>query len=238
LRDKLRALLELQLIDSRIEHLTAEAARLVNDPELATMRAELAAKESAAAALSESLKELARQIRWSEGEVKGLRENIRKQERKLYGGTIGNPKELASLQAKIEEIKANISRLEDQALELMMRVEETEPRSAAAEDAAAQAGAVVAEREAKNTALSEATRAELASLPARREQAASAVEPRLLADYNYVRPRRGGLAVVVITRGACPSCRMQVPAMLQSRIREGQEIVRCESCGCYLCWPE
>ncbi len=237
-REKLRALLALQKVDSRIDELNATVARLKDDPELAALRADLAAKTEQAGLLDHRAQEIARQIKWNEGEVRGLRDAVRTHERKLYGGTINNPKELSQLQAKIEEIKQAIGKLEDQTLDLMLEAEDLTPKVAGAKEGVTAATAAVAARESANTADLAAASAELSELPAQRQEAAAAVDPKLLPDYDYVRSRRAGAAVVVLDRGVCPGCRMAVPPMLQSRIREGTAVVRCENCGRFLCWPE
>lgn len=238
LREKLRALLALQKVDSRIDELTALVARLNDDPELAALRADLASKTEQADTLERREREITRQIRWNDGEVRGLKANVQTHERKLYGGTIGNPKELSQLQAKIEEIKQAIGKLEDQTLNLMVEAEELEPKLAEAKGAGAAAAEAVAMREAAAANDLATANAELAGLPAHRRQVVATVDPKLLPDYDYVRSRRAGAAVVVIDRGVCPACRMAVPPMLQSRIREGTTVVKCENCGRFLCWPE
>ena len=238
MREKLRALLALQKVDSRIAELTALVARLNDDPELAGLRADLAAKEEALKALESRSVEISRQTKWNDGEVRGLRANIQGHERKLYGGTVSNPKELTGMQAKIEEIKQAIVKVEDQTLTLMMEAEELEPKLSEARVAAVAAAEVVAAREAENAAKLAEAAAELAALPEERAGASAAVDPKLLPDYDYVRSRRAGTVVVVVDRGSCPACRMAVPPMLLSRIREGTSVVRCENCGRFLCWPE
>lgn len=238
MREMLRALLALQNVDSRIDELNARVARLRDDPELAALRTGLAAKNEQAGALDRRAQEVARQIKWNEGEARGLRDTVKTHERKLYGGTIGSPKELSQLQAKIDEIKQAIGKLEDQTLDLMLEAEDLAPKLSGARDEVAAAAAAVAAREGANAVDLATAKAELSELPAQRHEAASAVDPKLLPDYDYVRSRRAGAAVVTLERGVCPGCRMSVPPMLQSRIREGSTVVRCENCGRFLCWPE
>jgi len=75
---------------------------------------------------SERLEELKHQQRSLEWEIDDLTTKTSAAEDKLYGGRIGNPKELASLQHEVEGFKSKRTQLEDKALEIMERAEQTE----------------------------------------------------------------------------------------------------------------
>ncbi len=58
-----------------------------------------------------------------EDEITSLNERANHHDKTLYSGTIGNPRELQSLQDEIASLKRRISQLEDQELEVMEQIE-------------------------------------------------------------------------------------------------------------------
>ena len=55
----------------------------------------------------------------------------------------------------------------------------------------------------------------------------------LLATYDSMRPKLGGMAVAQLEHGHCTGCRLQLPASEIDRIKHqaADEIVTCEQCG-------
>ena len=69
------------------------------------------------------LEELGRQQHSTEWDIDDLSNKISAVEEQLYGGRIGNPKELADLQHEVETLKARRGQLEDEVLATMEQVE-------------------------------------------------------------------------------------------------------------------
>jgi predicted nucleic acid-binding Zn-ribbon protein len=74
----------------------------------------------------EALREVEKQQREQEWQIDDLRQKIEPLEKKLYGGTIRNPKELADLQQDVESLRRRQRGLEDRDLEIMVAVEEAQ----------------------------------------------------------------------------------------------------------------
>jgi predicted nucleic acid-binding Zn-ribbon protein len=80
--------------------------------------------------------------------------------------------------------------------------------------------------------ITEETEKEEKELLIQREQAAMAVEPRLLTAYNRIRGSyRNGLAVVPVERDSCGGCYNVIPPQRQSEIRLRKKMIVCEHCG-------
>ncbi|MEE8384886.1 MAG: hypothetical protein V3S01_03100, partial [Dehalococcoidia bacterium] len=69
------------------------------------------------------LKERQKGLDWEVEEVRGKAAAI---ESKLYGGTLGNPKELEDFQADLTSLRGQLSRREDSLLEVMLEREDAE----------------------------------------------------------------------------------------------------------------
>jgi hypothetical protein len=105
------ALYHLQQVDLKLDglrrELAAVAAQLVESPALLEARAALAAGEH-------DLAEHEKRQRALEGELQVLIAKITEVEQRLYGGKVGNPKELAELQQDVAALGRRRQALEDE----------------------------------------------------------------------------------------------------------------------------
>lgn len=217
----------LQELDLRVDALNAAAAAAeagLQEPEgLRAAREEVEARGLALHDAEHRLREL-------EFEVESVSEKIATLEKKLYGGAIGNPKELADLQHDVESLQRRKRALEDQTLDAMAAVEEAQQALASARSALETLQAQwEADREAHRQTL-ERARAELAALEADRAARVAAIAPALLSLYETLRRTRGGRAVARIERATCGGCRISLPMNVQQRLRQPGALLQCPSC--------
>lgn len=178
----------------------------------------------------ETLREVQKQQREQEWQIDDLRQKIEPLEKKLYGGTIRNPKELADLQQDVESLKRRQRGLEDRDLEIMVAVEE-------AQKEAEEAQRTLAEDEQAWRAEQERLRREqtrlhqeIDALEARRTEQLRLIEAATLRLYDALRATRQGRAVAKVERGTCQGCRISLPMNVLHRARSGAELVHCTSC--------
>jgi predicted nucleic acid-binding Zn-ribbon protein len=219
-------LFQLQEIDSEI--VARETALSDIEAELADTE-ELEAAREVLTERQEAHRELAKKQRETEWEVEELDRKIEPLEKKLYGGTVGNPKELAALQEDVESIKAHKRAVEDELLEAMSSAED-------AQRALDEAQRALAELEERRKADEERllgeqgrTKAELTTLEERRREQSGLVDAESLRLYESLRSSRG-TAVAKVERGTCQGCRITLPMTLLQKVRSGAAIVQCSSC--------
>jgi predicted nucleic acid-binding Zn-ribbon protein len=193
-------------------------------------------EEAAAAAVAieeqeGEAKEIQKRLRGAEREVDDLTEKIRPLEKKLYAGTLHNPKELASLQEDIQSIQARKRVLEDDELEVMSQLEEAERALAdARRDHASLLSAWEQEQGDLHQRQAELT-AETEALGARRAQQRAGIDAAALSQYDILRAKHQGRAVAKVERGTCGGCRISLPMSLLQKARSGADvIVQCSSC--------
>jgi predicted nucleic acid-binding Zn-ribbon protein len=196
--------------------------RLAGDAALDAARAELAA----AAGEREELRRARRRL---EGDLATLDTRIAAEEKRLYDGTIKNPKELVALQHEVDALKQSRSRLEDELLAVLDLVEASDTRYEAASaslvaNEARWAGESDALRAGLERQLAALTRAE-----ARRAAAAASLPPAALRQYEAIRSRRGS-AVARISGSLCSACRVTIPDALRTRAQLGTALVQCPNC--------
>ncbi len=222
-----RQLYELQEIDLEIdaknEALALVVSRLGESEALEEARVSLATEE-------ERLVELERSQRDVEREVEDLRSKVALLEEKLYGGSVKNPKELASLQEQVEHLKRKRRGQEDEVLDIMTEAEAMQKnvslksREVARidEDWRAEQAALSGEQVELGAAL--------ADLDQKRKDLISRIDAASLELYQGLRRKRQGRAVAKVEQGMCQGCRIVLPLNVLQRARIGQELVQCSSC--------
>lgn len=227
------ALLVVQEHDTAADQIEHRRATLPARAELDAAMAELAALEAQVAEVEGTKAELGRAQQKLEDEISLLRDKAAEEDAKLYSGTIANPRELQALQDEIGALRRRIGQLEDQELEIMEQVEplDAELGRLAGErtrldERAAELRAAIAEQEVELDG-------ELATVRAERDAAAAGVEASLLAEYDALRPKLGGIAIARLSGGSCGGCHLQLSAVELDRIRHlpPEEPARCEECG-------
>lgn len=167
-----------------------------------------------------------------EGEVAEVGRHIESVRGKLFGGTVGNPRELQALQADLDAAQVRQSQLEDAELAVMEEIERLDGVIATAEAARneiRQAGQAATQ---ELTAVEGQGAAELAELATSRARVVDVIAADLLRTYEQVRTRLGGVAVARLERGQCGGCHLSIPAAEVARIRrELASAALCEQCG-------
>lgn len=227
------ALLEVQEHDTTTDQLKHRRKTLPARAELEKAMAGVAEIESRAANVAETRSGLLRSQKQIEDEVASLSEKAGAHDKLLYGGTIGNPRELQALQEEIGALKRRVSHLEDQQIELMEQIEPLDAELAklsgertALDEHAGSLRAQIAESEVEIDQ-------RLTEVAAERDQLAAAIDPELLEEYEQLRPQLGGIAIARLVGGSCGGCHLALSAVEIDRIKKlpVEEPARCEECG-------
>jgi len=210
-------------LDARRASFEDAESRLGETEDLLAARAR--ASETAAAA--QAARGAQRDI---EQQADALRAKIAPAEAKLYGGSVRNPKELADLQADVDQLKRHLSTIEDQDLEALSATEEREGEAASAKAELEALEAAWNEEQADLRARIGVLREEIAEEDARRAGRAADIEPAMLRDYDRLRKARNGRALAKLDRNLCLGCRISLPQNAVTRVRSGSAIVHCPNC--------
>lgn len=223
-------LLDLQALDLRIDALLDERASL---PELARFKdvhETLAATAERAEDLTDRIRTASRELDKIDGEVGIARAKLEQVQVKMYSGG-ANAKEAQHLGMEVEQIKRQISEMEDRELEIMEALEELEPQLAVEEAERSRLETEKSELEAVIREAWATIDAELARKEARKAEEAKGIEPALLATYEKIRELREGRAVGPLEEGnVCGSCNVALSAAEIHALRS-EELPRCVHCG-------
>jgi predicted nucleic acid-binding Zn-ribbon protein len=135
-----------------------------------------------------------------------------------------------ALQHEIATFTEELSRVEGSIIEKMVEGDDLAAQVKAAEAGLANQKKAAAAQKAAIEAESAELTAALEQLGAERARIASTLSPQDLATFETVFKARKGQALARMTDGLCEACRVRVRPHLGNLVRQGDQIIQCESC--------
>jgi predicted nucleic acid-binding Zn-ribbon protein len=225
---KAQLLAELQRVDSSLdrarERLAIVNSQLEDRSALGTIEAEHQAAESHLHRQQALQRDL-------ELQVQDLRDKLETIEKKLYSGTVSNPKELDSMAKDAQQFRNLISGREDQLLEIYDAVDTATARLAEIASRLGDARATYVDNQRLLATERDGLNATIAELENQRDSLVAATDSQSLRIYEGLRRTRNGLAVAEVAQRTCQGCRITLPVNEEIRARSSQELVFCQSCG-------
>jgi predicted nucleic acid-binding Zn-ribbon protein len=174
----------------------------------------------------------------AELESRSLAERIESADKQLMSGEIHIPKELEALQASAEALRRQRSLVEDSAVEAMMHVDELKALAEEQRDKVATLEETWSSSQDVLRAEETKMKRNYVVLKRKRASVAAELPPSLLAKYENMRKRRGGVAVAPVRDTECGACHVSLPTGVISALRgDLDDLVLCTSCGRYLFLP-
>lgn len=217
----------LQEVDLALESARAAMADVqsrLGEPE------ELVLAREAVVDAQEEVRQAEKRFKEQEYEADELRRKIEPLEKKLYEGSVRNPKELEDLQLDIDSLKRRRGQLDDEALAAMEALEEAQSALRAAQQALQELERAHTAEQAQLVQRQKDLEHEIAELEARRAERATGIDENMLHLYDRLAAIRQKRAVAKVEGGACQGCRISLPTNLIQRARAGNDIVQCSSC--------
>jgi hypothetical protein len=221
-------LYELQNLDLELE--TSQRRISEIQASLGETEALLQARRALAAAEDEHRTWMTR-TRDLELEIDGLNNKISSSEKRLYGGSVTNPKELSDIQSEIASLKRRRAAIEDELIEALVYGDEAE---AALEDGRAALDDIETNWRTDQAALEnelDQLGIRLDALREEREQLRRSIDADDLAFYDKVRGRCGSITVTTLRDGVCGYCAVAPSSTKLKAIRSGRELLQCGNCS-------
>lgn len=225
-------LLELQDRDTRLTQLAHRARTLPDAAALTDVETRLQRLRDEVVAAETIVGDLEREQTRADHDVEQVRDRMARDRQLMDSGSIGDPKQLQSLQQELDSLARRQSDLEDVELEIMERVDGAR---AAAAQLTGERDALAIERDALATSVA----AQLAEIDAERVEVegvraeiATEIPADLLALYDKIRGEHGGLGAAPLHRGTCQGCRLALPPTEIEELRAAapDAVIRCEEC--------
>lgn len=229
----LEALLEVQNHDTVIDQLHHRQRTLQERTRLEEVEAEQVRVERELDDLRARLAEAREQQAKLEGDLAATEARITEIEKRMFGGTVTASRDLQAMSEEVDSLKRRRSLLEDDVLvamesaePLQAELEVLEGRRSSLDDDGGQLRAAIAEAEV-------AIDKELAEESARRQSAAAGLPADLVAEYERLRARLGGVGAARLVGPSCTGCHLTLPSGELERIRHEppDAIIHCDQCG-------
>jgi len=227
LREKLKALEELQQVDIEMNELQQQAAAVPK--RRAEIDAAVGDSRKAWEAEQGRLGANERERRGQEQMLAMERDKVKKWEGRL--SEIRTPREYAALSREIDIAKKTNESVSEQVKVLSAEAEEIQKSIEGLQEKLDEKEAGAQEELEKLSRSQAEFEKRLAELEARRGDLAQKVEPALLARYENIRKRRGGVAVTQVVGNTCRGCNRNIPPQMAIILARANSIENCPNCN-------
>ncbi|MBM4047468.1 MAG: hypothetical protein FJ279_20370 [Planctomycetes bacterium] len=235
MNDKLQALCQLQIVDTKIRNLEMEKQRLPS-----ALAAEQRKLSAATATLAEKAKEAQtaqREVDRKDLDVRSLEVDINKLKTQLLA--IQTNREYTALLTEIRTKETDKSKIEDEVFAAMSKVDEFKSEC---KRLTAEVEAEKAKLDAQTRTIEGAVReveAKLRQEYAEREHILGKADKNALIVYERLLKKQDGVAIAAVKeevvdgqdRYTCLGCNMNVTSQTVNRLMSTTELVHCHSCG-------
>ena len=231
--DRFEQLLVVQDHDTLIDQLKHRHENLPERAELKALLARMATLDGELSTARAARDEVANRQSALERDIATSEARIVEIDKRMYSGDITASRELTAMSDEIQSIKRRISSLEDSTLEAM---DEREPLDARVAQLDAERADLDARAGELRTSLADQEAAiddELGREASARSDAAGPVPAELLAQYEKLRARLGGVGAARFEHGTCMGCHLKLPATEIDRLKrlDPTELATCDQCG-------
>ncbi len=233
--DKLKALYELQTVDSSIDNIRRLRGEL--PLEIQDLEDEIAGLETRLKNYEEAIEELNTNISNKKNEIKDAQASIDKYKKQQEN--VRNNREYEALSKEIEFQTLEIELREKQIKESKEQIDKRKKELEEAQKEVDERKSDLDDKKKELDSIVEETEKDEERLKKKSEKIQEIIEPRLLNAYKRIRDNaRNGLAVVTVERDACGGCFNKIPPQRQLDIRSRKKIIVCEYCGRILVDPD
>lgn len=227
-----RKLLDLQAVDTAISQLEHRRRSLPEHAAIAEGQRARGQLSAAIIAAKTSVSDLELEVSKAEDDLVPVRERRVRDQQRLDNGLVNDPKALTALMEEITHLGRRIGDLEDIELELMERLEQAQgERDALLEqrgEVENSLRALMASRDEQAAELD----AELAVHTRVRTALVAELPAELVALYDRLRAKSGGLGAAALRRRRCSGCQLEATAtaLAEYAAASPDEVLRCEEC--------
>ena len=226
--DKLRALYNLQLIDSRIDEIRNVRGEL--PLEVADLEDEVAGLETRIEKLKGKQDEISTDVKGKKLQIEEAKELIKKY--KDQQKNVRNNREFNSLDKEIEFQELEIQLAEKHIREFKAQNEQQKEVIEATKEKLGERNDHLAHKKAELDEILKETESEEKALLKKSDEYADTIEERLIKAYKRIRGSvKNGLAVVPIERGASGGSFFTIPPQVQVEIASHKKIITDEHSG-------
>lgn len=228
IEEKLRALYDLQLVDSRIDRIRTIRGEL--PLEVQDLEDEIVGMETRVSKMKEELSAIDAEISDRKNTIKDSQALIKKYEQQQ--ANVRNNREFDSLSKEIEYQNLEIQLAEKRIKEHKVKIEMVKKNIEELESKLADRQEDLKHKKGELDDIVSETEKEEKQLLLKSGEFETFIEERYLSAYKRIRSNSfNGLAVVTIERDSCGGCFNKIPPQRQIDIAQRKKILVCEHCG-------
>ena len=226
--DKLKALYQLQCVDSDIDKIRVVRGEL--PLEIQDLEDDITGLNTRVDKYKDELQTLDDSLAGSRLKKKNAKALVKKYEKQL--SNIKNNREYESLSKEIEFQTLEIELCEKKEKEIKAKKLMKDEVILGTKNTLKERKKELKVKNSELEEITKETKKEEKSLMRKSSKAQGVIEERLLTAYNRIRTNvRNGLAVVSVDRDACGGCQNIIPPQRQLDIRMHKKVIVCEHCG-------
>jgi predicted nucleic acid-binding Zn-ribbon protein len=230
LKETIQALCQLQQMDDIVREHVVARERL--NEKLKQLHVFL---ERIGQSIEEKRKRLHEAERWYEtksGELKSDQDKVARAKAKL--GMVTKTKEYLAMQRELESLRKSNTQKEEEILKLLEAIEEFKTSIENEEAKLRSCREEAASEEATNAGSVRELDALIEANAGKRRETAAAVPPAILKQYERVKGRAAGVAIVEVRDERCGGCNLRLPPQVYIRLLRQQSLETCPSCARFI----
>lgn len=233
-KDKLKILIQLQACDTRISEIINQKNKA--PLEIQKLQQDLQSAKEILEEDANRLEALKKDRQRIEQEIHELENKIEKSNSKLLN--IKSNKEYAAALKEIEDLKTAKFQTEEKTIQMMEEIEALETKTASNKE---KQNLLTKKFEDDKRELDKQLGSldqELKVLQKKSEELRQASDKTLLKKYQFLRERKGGLALSAVIAGVCQTCHMGIPPQKFNELLRGNVLMTCPFCNRMIYWGD
>ncbi len=226
MNEEIKQLTELQVIDLEIAMFDAEINS--EQDEFAKRVEAFDERQASIIELKDKIEAAEAQRREFEAELSDEINRIKERQSKMM--QVQTNREYQSLLKEIEDAKKNMKEKEEEIVSLMETSEADSKIMAEQENLTADEKTALDEESAKAKKQSAKIERKKKKIVTKRKAMAKHIDTAVLRNYDMLRARRNGKAVVGVIKGVCQGCFMSIPPQHFNNILKGDRMLNCPIC--------
>jgi predicted nucleic acid-binding Zn-ribbon protein len=234
MKETIDLLFALQQLDDEIDDLEADEEAIPQEKR--DLEAKVAELEGKVKAYKQEALDLAKLRKDKELELETASQKKVKFQGQLF--QVKSNREYEALQHEINGLDEQVSKFEDEILEVMERAEKI-TLSTGQEEKGLKAAVEQMKLEHQDLdRKAEELRKAISGKEDERSKMVTGLDAALLARYGRIRENKDGLAVALIKNGACGGCFRRIPPQEMQVLRRSDRVTTCEGCGRIIIWRD
>jgi uncharacterized protein len=169
-------------------------------------------------------------------ELESKNSATKKHQTELYA--VKDNKAYTTLQNEINTLKKDASRIEDEILAILDKIDELNHKLKEGQQHLTKQEELMKQEITKLETRHKVLSDELNIKKQERNKSAENIVPAVLKQYEQIRKKKQGLAIVEIKNNTCSGCHMNITLQLVNEVRKEKEQICCENCLRILYLPQ